>query len=82
VDLGAMQGKIGALQHDPDNRNFFLADPGAEGVWRDGSIKGHPASLVDFATPGATLGYTWLGRTFLLTTNAAAGEETARRLGF
>lgn len=82
VDLGAMQGKMGALQHDPDNKNFFLADPGAEGAWRDGSIKGHPASLVDFATPGATLGYTWLGRTLLLTTNAAAGEETARRLGF
>lgn len=82
ANLGAVQGKMSALQHDPDNKNFFLADPGAEGVWRDGSIKGHPASLVDFATPGATLGYAWLGRTLLLSTNAAAGEETARRLGF
>lgn len=82
ANLGDMQGKMSVLQHDPDNKNFFLTDPGAEGVWRDGSIKGHPASLVDFATPGATLGYTWLNRTLLLSTNTAAGEEAARRLGF
>jgi hypothetical protein len=77
-----MQGKMSALQHDPDNRNFFLADPGQEGVWRDGTIKGRLASLVDFAATGATLGYVWLDRTLLITTNAAAGEEAARRLGF
>ncbi|MFH1192941.1 MAG: hypothetical protein V1656_01325 [Candidatus Jorgensenbacteria bacterium] len=82
VELGTVQGKMNALQRDPDNKNFFLTDPGAEGAWRDGNIKAHPASLVDFATPGATLGYTWLGRTLLLTTNLAAGEKAAQRLGF
>ncbi len=82
ANLGTAQGAMNALQRDADNKNLFLADPGAADAWRDGKIEGRPASLADFATPGATLGYTWLGRTLLITTNLAAGEEAARRLGF
>lgn len=82
ADVGQAQERMSALQQDSANGNLFLAAPGELGVWRDGTIAGKPASVVDFSQPGATLGYVWLEKNLLLTTSLAGGEEAAERLGF
>lgn len=82
ADIGQAQNRMAALQNDPDNDNLFVLQPGEIGVWRDGKIANRAASLVDFSQPNAALGYVWLEKTLLITTNLQAGEEAAKRLGF
>jgi hypothetical protein len=82
VDVSAIQNQMSGFQRDPDNRNFFLADPGAMGVWRDGAIKDKPSSIVDFERNDATLSYAWFDKYLILSTNLNGAAEAATRLGF
>jgi len=82
ADVAAIQNQMSNLQKDPDNRNFFLTNPGSIGVWRDGKIKNKPSSIVDFEKAGASLSYTWFDKYLLLSTNIDGATEAATRLGF
>lgn len=82
VDLGAVQGAMSPLQKSPDLAGFYLTDPGTQGVWKDGKILGHPASVVPFSTDGATFGYAWFDRYLIVSSNLNAATEAAHRLGY
>ena len=82
VAIGPVQDGMSALQADPDLANFFIEDPGEQGVWTDGSVREKPTSQVSFEAPGATFSYTWLGRNLLLSTNLVGARAAAERLGF
>jgi len=82
ADIITIQNQMINLQNDPDNRNFFLTDPGLMKIWRDGKIKDKPSSIVDFEKEGASLSYTWFDKYLLLSTNLNGATEAATRLGF
>lgn len=80
--LGPVQDDMSGLQADPGLANFFIENPGEQGVWADGSVRGKPTSQVSFETPGATFSYTWFDRNLLLSTNLTGAGSAAERLGF
>lgn len=82
VAIGPVQDGMSALQADPDLANFFLENPGEQGVWADGSVRERPTSQVSFETSDATFSYTWFDRNLLLSTNLTGADAAAARLGF
>jgi hypothetical protein len=80
--IGPVQDGMSALQSAPGLSNFFLENPGEQGAWADGSVRGKPTSQVSFEVPGATLSYTWFDRNLLISTNLVGAETAATRLGF
>ncbi|MEK7629954.1 MAG: hypothetical protein AAB432_01040 [Patescibacteria group bacterium] len=82
VTVGPIQDSMSKIQSDPDNKNFFLTDPGVASNWQDGKVRTKPTSLVKFALPDAALSYTWFDNYLLLSTNLAGAAEAAKRLGF
>lgn len=82
VPIGPVQDGMSALQADPALANFFLENPGEQGVWADGSVRTKPTSQVSFEAPGATFSYTWFDRNLLISTNLTGAGTAAERLGF
>lgn len=82
VPIGPIQDSMSGLQTDPGLANFFIENPGEQGAWADGSVRGKPTSQVSFEAPGATFSYTWFDRNLLLSTNLTGAGVAAERLGF
>lgn len=77
----SMKNQISALE-DSSVSSFFLENPGAPNVWKDGQVNGAPARYIAYSNAGAAFSYVWLENYLLVSTNYAAAQEAARRLGF